>query len=482
MKVVVIGAGPAGLTAAYELALHGIKVVVFEQDPEYVGGISRTVEYANYRFDIGGHRFFSKSQEINNFWVEMLGDDLLKRQRISRIYYNGKFYDYPLRASNAFRNMGLLNTTLCVTDYMKARLSMRKQFLTFEDWVIYHFGRRLYEMFFKTYTEKVWGMKCNEISADWAAQRIKGLNLWNAIKTSVFPNSLKDDEVIKTLINEFYYPKLGPGMLWEKVTKEIKQLGAEVFMGYKVTQIFHKSGLATTVEAKNLDNQVVRLKADKVISTMPLQSLVTALNPAPAFKVIKAAEALRYRDFLTVALIIDSPDLFPDNWIYIHDPSVKVGRIQNFGNWSPYMVPNSHTSCLGLEYFCSEGDSLWMMDNENLLHFAERELRKLGLLQSAKVIDGTVVRVQKAYPVYDDFYENNVQVIVSELARTCTNLQVAGRNGMHRYNNQDHAMMTGLLAARNILGANYDLWAVNGDAIYLEETGEERLVPREINI
>ncbi|WP_053959460.1 NAD(P)/FAD-dependent oxidoreductase [Sulfobacillus thermosulfidooxidans] len=482
MRVIVIGAGPAGLMAAYELALHGVKVVVFEQDPQYVGGISRTVDYGNYRFDIGGHRFFSKSQEINNFWFDMLGDNLLKRQRISRIYYDGKFYDYPLKASNAFRNMGLMNTTLCITDYVKSRMSRRKQFVTFEDWVIYHFGRRLYEMFFKTYTEKVWGMKCNEISADWAAQRIKGLNLWNAIKTSLFPNSAKDDQIIKTLINEFYYPKLGPGMLWEKVASEAKKLGAEVFMGHKVTKVMHNSGFITSVEAKNLNGQVVRFTVDKVISTMPLRSLVMALDPSPTLMTIKAAESLKYRDFLTVALIIDLPDLFPDNWIYIHEPSVKVGRIQNFGNWSPHMVPNPKTSCLGLEYFCSEGDHLWSMEDRDLLQFAEQEIRKLGLLGLGKVVDGKVVRVRKAYPVYDDFYENNVQEIVSELASTCSNLQVAGRNGMHRYNNQDHAMMTGLLAARNILGASYDLWAVNGDAIYLEETGEERLVPRQINI
>ncbi|PSR29577.1 MAG: FAD-dependent oxidoreductase [Sulfobacillus benefaciens] len=481
MKIGIIGAGPAGLSAAYELANHGQQVTVFEQDPDFVGGISRTVEYHGYRFDIGGHRFFSKSQEVEDFWTTILGDNLLTRGRISRIFYDDKFYDYPLKPLNAFRNMGVWNTGLCLLDYAKAKTSPPKNIQTFEDWVVYHFGRRLYEMFFKTYTEKVWGTPCDQISADWAAQRIKGLNLISAIKHAFFPQKTSSDKslVVKTLIDTFRYPKLGPGMLWEQVAAKVTQMGGTLLMGQKVVELRHFNGRITSIDSLfDKEQSRITYQFDHVISTMPVRSLVRALRPNLPQAVTKAAEALKYRDFITVALVIDSPNLFPDNWIYIHDPKVKVGRIQNFGNWSPFMVPTNTTSCLGLEYFCFEGDGLWNSSDEALLKLAEQELNALGLTRGHSVIDGKVVRVPKAYPVYDEDYQSNVNTIVEYLRYSAQNLQLIGRNGMHRYNNQDHAMMTGFLAARNILGSNYDLWAVNGDAEYLEEVSEERQVPK----
>ncbi len=479
MAIAVIGAGPAGLSAAYELGKNHLAALVLEQDPEFVGGISRTVNYKGYRFDIGGHRFYSKSQQIEDFWTQQLGEQLLTRRRISRIYYDNKFYDYPLKLGNAFRNMGLLNTTLCVADYLKAKLNPPQSIATFEDWVVNNFGRRLFEIFFQTYTEKVWGTKCNEISADWAAQRIKGLNLVSVITHAFLPQKgTARPDTVKTLIEEFRYPSMGPGMLWEQVAQNAAALGTDVVMGSTVIGLVHNGTRIISVNALDMSGAVQSYAVDHVISTMPIRSLVKAFTPSLPQLVTEAAQRLKYRDFITVALIVDTPNLFPDQWIYIHDPGVKVGRIQNFGNWSPAMLPNNTTSCLGLEYFCFEGDGLWTASNEDLIQLGIRELEQLKLLAGAHVIDGQVVRVPKAYPVYDGDYQENVDTIVRSLQSVATNLQLAGRNGMHRYNNQDHAMMTGYLAARNILGEHHDLWAVNGDAQYLEEVRSDRWVPK----
>ncbi len=481
MRVGIIGAGPAGLSAAYELAANGVSVIVFEQDALFVGGISRTVEYKGYRFDIGGHRFFSKSPEIEKFWSELLGDDLLTRQRLSRIFYGGKFYDYPLKAGNAFRNMGLLNTVTCIADYAKAKTFPKSKVVSFEDWVVNNFGEKLYRMFFKTYTEKVWGVDCKDISADWAGQRIKGLTLGSAIKNALWPQRSPDKGVIKTLIDEFRYPRLGPGMLWERVRDEVVQHRGEVRMGQKVVEIVCRGSKAVEVITQSVDGRRDSVTIDALISSMPMRSLVRALGSAATPSVQTAAEALKYRDFLTVALILDERKVSDDNWIYIHDPNVKVGRIQNFKNWSPFMVPDQEKTCLGMEYFCFEGDGLWSSSDHDLLALGESELRSIGLLKNQRVLDGTVVRVPKAYPVYDDSYQRNVKTIVDELSGIASNIQLVGRNGMHRYNNQDHAMMTGFLSARNILGADFDLWAVNGDAEYLEEVDDDRLTPRRIS-
>jgi protoporphyrinogen oxidase len=477
-RVVVAGAGPAGLSAAHELATNGRAVTVFEQDPVFVGGISRTVEYRGYRFDIGGHRFFSKSSEVEAFWRRVLGDDLITRRRSSRIYYGGKFYDYPLSLPNTLKNLGPVQSAACLLDYLRAKARPTPNPVNLEDWVINQFGERLYRMFFKTYTEKVWGMDCREISADWAAQRIRGLSMGTAIREAAKKAlGRRRTSGIKTLIEEFRYPRLGPGMLWERVRDQIVSVGGEVVMGTKVVGLLTRGGRVREVVVRDASGRESSVEAASVISSMPLRSLVRALGDAAGPKLRAAGESLHYRDFLTVVLIWDAPWRSPDQWLYVHDPGVQVGRIQNFKNWSPEMVPNADTTCLGLEYFCFEGDGLWSMSDPELLALGERELKRIGLMTGARVVDGTVVRVPKAYPVYDDGYRDRVRMLVDELKRVADNVQVVGRNGMHRYNNQDHAMMTGFLAARNLMGGRHDLWAVNDDAEYLEVLRDERSVP-----
>jgi len=481
--VVIIGAGPAGLTAAYELDKHGIKTTVLEADAEYVGGIARTAMHNGYRFDIGGHRFFSKSQEVEDLWTEILGDELVVRPRLSRIYYRGKFFAYPLKAFNALANIGLVEATRCLLSYAWARIRPVPNPRNLEDWVRNQFGHRLYSMFFKTYTEKVWGISTKELSADWAAQRIKGLDMWALIRTALMPwrsrVRSRGDEVIKTLIDEFRYPRRGPGQMWERVRDVLEAHGHRVLLGQRVEALAHVPGRVLSVSAGGTE-----YAGTDFISTMPMRDLVRAMWPPLPDDVVAAAEALQYRDFLTVVLMVRRPDLFPDNWIYIHDPEVKVGRVQNFKNWSPDMVPDAATSCVGLEYFCFEGDGLWTSSDSDLVELGTREMARLGLVDPADVFDGCVVRQPKAYPVYDDAYIDNVETIRAHLAERMPNLHLVGRNGMHHYNNQDHSMMTALIAARRIAtGSALDPWKVNTDAEYHEGAvaGERdlsgRLVP-----
>ena len=477
-KPVIIGAGPAGLSAAYELLQHGVLSEVLEADPLKVGGISRTSEYKGYRFDIGGHRFFSKNKEIEELWTLWLEDDLLKVARLSRILYRGKYFDYPLKASNAFRNLGLIETVHCLAYWLYSQWKPRRPEASFEDWVINRFGHRLYSIFFKTYTEKVWGMSCSDISADWAAQRIKNLNLFKAGLNALGLRWNKG-ETIKTLIDEFRYPRLGPGMMWERLASQLEKNDCPVRMDSKVDKIrWDRSGV-TCVECRGQ-----KIIGDFFLSSMPMRSLVRALEPAPPPEILEACESLSYRDYLTVVLVLDVADLFPDNWIYIHDPQVLVGRIQNYKNWSPEMVPEPRYTCLGMEYFCNVGDSLWGQSDSALVELGMKELQKIGLGTPDKLRDGTVMRVPKAYPVYDDKYQLCVQTIRGFVEENLPNLQLIGRNGMHKYNNQDHAMWTGILAARNALGlGEYNLWNVNADAEYLEESDgtDGRLVPRRLN-
>jgi protoporphyrinogen oxidase len=482
-RVVVIGAGPAGLTAAYELTKHGIPVTVLEASAERVGGLARTERYKGFAFDIGGHRFFSKSREIEELWTEILGDEMLERGRLSRIYYRGRFFDYPLKAMNVLKNLGPVNVFLALASYAAAKIRPIPDARSFEDWTINAFGRRLYYTFFKTYTEKVWGIPCSEISADWAAQRIKGLSMLSLLKATLLPRRRGPREkVIKTLIDAFRYPKYGPGQMWETVTRSVKERGGEVLLGAAVSQIVRDQGGIREVVAAR-DGRVKSFAATHFLSSMPMRELIERLTPPAPPEVLEAARSLKYRDFLTVALIVDLEKVFPDNWIYIHDPTVRLGRIQNFKNWSPFMVPDPRLTCLGLEYFCSEGDDLWNRVDADLVELGRSELAKIGLLDPARVIDGCVVRMKKAYPVYDDRYAEHVARIRRFLETETPNLQLIGRNGMHKYNNQDHAMMTGLLAARNILGAQFDVWRVNSDAEYHEE-GEvqdsARALPRTI--
>jgi protoporphyrinogen oxidase len=480
-RVAIIGAGPAGLTAAYLLAKGNQEVVVFEKDPQYVGGISRTESYNGYHFDIGGHRFFSKSKEVEDFWTEILGDEMLERPRSSRIYYNNHFFSYPLVAFEALRKLGIFESALCVLSYLKAKAFPVKNPTNFEEWVTNQFGKRLFNIFFKTYTEKVWGIPCNEISADWAAQRIKGLSLSSAIFNALFKPNKKatdKDKVIKTLIDSFRYPKQGPGMMWEACAEKSKAMGVTLHMNCGVQKIEYTNN-SWTVQTTS---QGIVTGFDYVLSTAPMRELVANVLPAFPATVAANAAALSYRDFLTVVLICKDEDAFSDNWIYIHDPKVKVGRVQNFKSWSPYMVPDPSMACYGLEYFCFEGDGLWTSSNADLIALGKKEIEKIGLTKASAVVDGYVVRQPKAYPVYDQFYKARVDS-VREVLANYPGLYLIGRNGMHKYNNQDHSMMTAMLAAKNIIAGKelYNLWDVNEDAEY-HEGGDRgvsgRMVPQ----
>ncbi|MGH9946538.1 MAG: NAD(P)/FAD-dependent oxidoreductase [Pyrinomonadaceae bacterium] len=471
-KVVIIGAGPAGLTAAYQLCKEGVESVVLEKD-EVVGGISRTVNYKGYLFDIGGHRFFTKVKAVDDMWREVLGEKkFLRRSRLSRIYYNKKFFHYPLKATNALLGLGIWNCFMMVGSYAMAQLFPTKNERSFEDWICNRFGKRLYNTFFKTYTEKVWGIPCNEISADWAAQRIKGLSLISTIKNALLSAQPQNKaDVIKTLIDAFDYPEKGPGQMWEMVAESIQKDGSTLKMRSGVEKIFWQEDKITALEIESSGKRET-ISGTDFISSMPMQELVRKLEPPPPAEVIEAADKLGYRDFLTVSLVIDKADLFSDNWIYIHDSDVKVGRIQNFKNWSPEMVPDPNKTCLGLEYFCFEGDGLWTMSDEDLVALGSKELGILGLVDTKDVEDGAVVRMPKAYPVYDGVYAEAVDTI-REFLEGLGNMYLVGRNGMHKYNNQDHSMLTAMLSVKNILGAKYDVWGVNVDNEYHEEMKEQ---------
>ncbi|MBR2266960.1 NAD(P)/FAD-dependent oxidoreductase [Sphingobium sp.] len=477
VDVAIIGAGPAGLTAAYLLTKKGFSVTVIEKDPVYVGGISRTVELDGYRFDIGGHRFFSKSKEVVDLWNEILPDDFIQRPRMSRIYYEGKFYSYPLRAFEALWNLGIWRSTLCMASFAKARLFPNRNVRSFQDWTVNAFGHKLFSIFFKTYTEKVWGMPCDEMSADWAAQRIKGLSLWGAVvdglKRSLGLNKKPNDGMAtKTLLETFRYPRLGPGMMWEAARDRVIEGGNQILMAHSLKQLAQDQGTERwRVVADGPDGDVI-INAAHVISSAPMRELAARIHPLP--ETLPEAMELKYRDFLTVALMIKSEDLFPDNWIYIHDSKVQVGRIQNFRSWSPEMVPDESVACVGLEYFCFEGDGLWASADADLIDLAKKEMAILGLCNPDDVVGGAVVRQEKAYPVYDDAYADHVLAMRTELESVAPTLHLVGRNGMHRYNNQDHAMMTAMLTVRNIEAGTrvYDVWGVNEDAEY-HESGEE---------
>ncbi len=474
--VLIIGAGPAGLTAGYHLTQNSdLKIRILEAHPRYVGGISRTEKYNGFSFDIGGHRFFTKSDEIEKLWHEIMPQDLMKRSRLSRIYYKNKFYSYPLRAFQAFLNLGFWESARCMASYISARLFPIKEPLTFTQWVSNKFGRRLFLIFFKTYTEKVWGITTDQLSADWAAQRIKGLSLSEALLSSFKKKANPNRKTtIKTLTESFLYPKLGPGMMWEAAAQKIKDKGGAIEMDSRAVQ-YHWSDKAQlwSVTALDAQGQPHSYLAKRLVSSAPLRDVVQNLTPALTLK--DRAKALRYRDFLTVILMLDTKVPFNDNWIYVHEPSVRVGRIQNFAAWSPHMVPSKQEGCLGLEYFCFEGDELWSSSDGDLIALARKEIAKLGLINAKNIAEGHVVRQAKAYPIYDEYYEETVTALRFEIQKNFPTLHLIGRNGMHKYDNQDHAMMTGLLTARNIIADKllYDPWLVNEDAEYHEEKGND---------
>jgi protoporphyrinogen oxidase len=469
--VVVVGAGPAGLSAAYELTRHGTPVTVVEKDLQ-VGGIARTLGFMGCRFDVGPHRFFSKSAEIESLWTEILGAEIRPVSRLTRIAYRGKFFDYPIRASNAFLNLGPIETARCLASYAQARLRPVAEPKSFEEWVSNQFGHRLFEFFFKTYTEKVWGISTRELSADWAGQRIRGLNLVEVIRNALLPPALRGGEgaIVKTLVDSFRYPRLGAGQMWEAVAGRLARAGHPVRLGEEVVALRHANGRVLSAVTRDHRGGMLDVLGSEFISTMPIRELIGKLQPAAPSMVRAAADALGYRDFITVNVVVDRAEVFPDQWIYVHDPGVRVGRIANFKNFSTAMVADTGLSGLGMEYFCFESDGMWKWPDAELLDLGRRELVALGICRPDEVKAGMVYRQPKAYPVYDATYQQHLEVIREWLSRALPNLWLVGRNGMHHYNNQDHSMMTGILVARNIaLGSTYDPWLVNTDAEYHEE-------------
>jgi protoporphyrinogen oxidase len=463
-RVIIFGAGPAGLTAGYAGIKRGLAPEIFEQDLK-VGGISKTVDYNGYLFDIGGHRFFTKYDEVKLIWEELLGSEFLIRPRLSRIYFNNHYFDYPLKPANALKNLGLLESTRVILSYLAGHFRPTKSIHTFEDWVSNKFGKRLFGIFFKTYTEKVWGISCKELQADWAAQRIKSLSLTKALLNSF--GFMKDGR-ITTLIDSFYYPNMGPGQMWSKAKEFIESNGGRVELGARVTCLKRREGKVLSAMIQSSRGQS-EARGDYYLSSLPLKDLILSIEPKPPDMVVKAALGLRYRDFITVGLIINKKDIFPDTWIYIHSPNVQVGRIQNFKNWSSRMVPEGDCTSLGLEYFCFETDAIWKKSENDLLNLAISEIGKLRLAEPNQVIDGTVIRSKKAYPIYDAGYRENVEIIRNYLS-TFSNLQTIGRNGLHRYNNQDHSMLTALYAIGNILGENHSIWDINMEDAYHESS------------
>lgn len=464
-RIIIIGCGPAGLAAGYELSKRGEQVVCLEKD-NIVGGISRTICRNGFRFDIGGHRFFTKIDSVNELWHEVLGDDFLRRPRLSRIYYNNKFFNYPLKPTNALFGLGFLNSIGILASFIAGKIKPHPKEKTFEQWVSNRFGKKLYRIFFKTYTEKVWGIPCSEIQAEWAAQRIKGLSLSSAVKTALFGDKQKK---IKTLIQEFDYPRLGPGQMYETMAEKIRQMGGKVLLGQNVAEVSSGNNRIVSVTTQTQDGQRDVIEGTDFISSMPINELALAIQPGSTEKVTDTAKKLSYRSLLTVNLMMNQKECFPDTWIYIHSPEVQIGRVQCFKNWSPYMVPDENQSSLGLEYFCSEGDALWSMPDSALIELSKKEIKRLGLVNPDIVFDAFVVRMPKTYPVYSMDYRKHL-AILRQYLEGFQNLQCIGRNGLFKYNNMDHSILSAQLAVDNLFGADNDIWAVNTEQDYHEQT------------
>ncbi len=478
-RVVIIGAGPAGLTAAYQLAKLGHHTTVLEAD-DVVGGISRTVERDGWRFDIGGHRFFTKVQPVDDLWFEILGaGEFIRRPRMSRIYYKGKLYDYPIRPFNALRKLGVVEAMRCMASYAWVRVRPPKDTSTLEGYIASRYGWRLYRHFFKTYNEKLWGVPASQISADFGAQRIKNMSIvaavWEPLRARLLGARRDKTKQVTSLIEEFNYPKYGPGQMWETAAEKVTAAGSQLLMRHRVVRILHCDGAAYAVVARDEHGVEHTFECTHIVSSMPMGALLRAMDPPIPDEVKDAADGLTYRDFMTVALVVPQEYSFPDTWIYIHDPGVKVGRVQNFGSWSPYLIKEGRT-CLGLEFFVNEGDHMWDKADDELIEQAKQEMHRLGLIKDVSRVEaGYVVRMPKAYPVYDDRYQDNVEILRKWIATDAPNVYPTGRNGMHKYNNQDHSMLTAMLSVENILGADHDVWGVNVEAEYHEEhAGEPR--------
>jgi len=465
-KTIIVGAGPAGLSAGYRLSKNRNIVEIFEGDSQ-VGGISKTVEYKGYYFDLGGHRFFTKMEDVNDLWNEILGQDFRKTPRLSRIYYRNKYFNYPITPANALFGVGMLQTFLIISSYVWIKIFPYKNEDTFEEWVSNRFGKKLYSIFFRTYTEKVWGIPCSTILAEWSAQRIKGLSLVSTIKNAFFK---KNRSKIKTLIDQFDYPTYGPGMMYTAMKDKIEAMGNKVHVNARVTAVNVEGDAVKSIEVSRQSGEKSVVHGDNFISSMPLTELVKIMNPCSNKEVLEAVNKLSYRSIITVDIIVNQKHLFPDNWIYIHSPEVKLGRIQNFKNWSKDMVPDQEKTSLGLEYFCTENDELWNMSDQELFKLASREVEKIRICRSTDIIDYCIVKVPKAYPVYDLNYKEHMDLIEKHV-RKIKNLQLVGRYGLFKYNNMDHSIATGLYAAKNIEAGAYihDTWSVNTDEEYHEE-------------
>jgi protoporphyrinogen oxidase len=465
LPVAVLGAGPAGLAAALAVARAGRPAVLVERE-DGVGGLARTVERNGYRFDIGGHRFYTRMPEVRALWEELVGGDMLVRQRRSRILFHGRYFDYPLTASSAFAGLGTVESARILASYLRAQLSPIRPERSLADWVTNRFGRRLFETFFRTYTEKLWGIPCEQIGAAWAAQRIRGLSLRAAVADMLRRGAGGQ----RTLVTEFQYPRLGPGMLWERMREAFEALGGRTLLRHRLVRLHHGGGRVQSVDVHGPGGEAT-LEVSHVVSTVPLRDLAASLSPAIP-EAEAAARALRHRAFIEVALVLEGGDPFPDTWLYLHDRAIEAGRVQNFRAWSPELVPVEGRACVGLEYFCSAGDALWTKPDAELAAIAEKDLSALGF-GGRRLVEAHVVRMPDAYPVYDEGFTDRLATVSRELARL-SNLALAGRNGMHRYNNMDHAMRSGMLAAENVLGAKHDLWAADLDDGYLEPAPVER--------
>ena len=513
-QAIIIGAGPAGLTAAYELLTRTeIVPIVIEKSP-HIGGISRTANYKGNRMDIGGHRFFSKSDRVMQWWFQHMpieagheelnityqqqsrqvrGDGarpdpektdevMLVRQRRSRIYFLRKFFDYPIKLTgDTLGKLGLKRSTKIGFSYIGTRISPIKDEKNLEQFFINRFGRELYGTFFKSYTEKVWGVPCDEISAEWGAQRIKGLSITKAIshflrQTFGSKKSLQQKETETSLIEQFLYPKLGPGQMWELVADKVKAMGATIVMDADVIKLETEGAQVSGVSVRDSEGYLQRFKGDYFFSTMPIKELISKLDCDIPPNVRQVSDGLQYRDFITVGLLVDKLRVsdrngkpIDDNWIYVQEPDVLVGRLQIFNNWSPYLVDDKSKIWIGAEYFCYEGDELWKKSDDEMRQFCAQELEKIGILHANAVLDGTVIHVPKTYPAYFGSYERFPEL--RQWIDRFDNLYLVGRNGMHKYNNQDHSMLTAMTAVDNIITGRKDkenIWAVNTEMEYHE--------------
>jgi protoporphyrinogen oxidase len=455
VKVAIIGAGPAGLTAAYQLSKHKEITLDIYEAGAAVGGLSKTISLWGYKVDLGPHRFFSSDQRVNKLWLEIAGDDYLMVNRLTRIYYKDNFFDYPLSPWNALSNLGLFEATYCVFSYLKTQLKPLPENGDFESWVSNRFGKRLYEIFFRSYSEKLWGIPCHELDADFAAQRIKKLSLYETIKNAFFGSKQQEH---KTLVDQFAYPKEGTGMIYDRMINKAVTNGVIIHLQTPVQEVLVRNGRAYGLVFNDGKTRLY----DHIISTMPLTQLVKRMDGMKP-SIIAKSKQLTYRNTLLVYLHIDSSDLFPDNWLYIHSNKLRMGRITNFRNWVPQLYSNQSGSVLSVEYWCNKEDDLWQAAEEDIIKLATKELRENGLIKDQKILSGKVYPIPKCYPVYKKGYREILEPIERELSKI-KGLSVIGRYGAFKYNNQDHSILMGILAAENIVKAStHDLWGINTD-------------------